>query len=73
MIDELKAILREISPQTNLDKVTEDTRLQQDLGMNSLSLMLVAMAIEDRYHIELDETANFQTVGDVVRYIQAKI
>ena len=49
-----------------------DTRLQNDLGLDSLAMIDVAVAAEDAFGISIpdDVLEQFQTVGDVVNYVQ---
>jgi acyl carrier protein len=49
-----------------------DTRLQGDLGLDSLSMIDLAVAAEDAFGIRIpdDELERFVTVGDVVDYVQ---
>jgi acyl carrier protein len=49
-----------------------DTRLQSDLGLDSLAMIDVAVAAEDAFGVSIpdDDLERFQTVGDVVNYVQ---
>jgi acyl carrier protein len=53
-------------------EVTRDKRLKEDLGVDSLSLIDVAVAAEDTFGIRIpdDDLERFQTVGDAVGYIR---
>jgi acyl carrier protein len=48
-----------------------ETRLVEDLGLDSLDIVGVIMKIEDRFglQIDVDEVPNFQTVADVLAYV----
>ena len=52
--------------------VTRDKRLREELGIDSLSLIDVAVAAEDAFGIRIpdEELEHFQTVGDAIDYIQ---
>ncbi|MBR5315983.1 MAG: acyl carrier protein [Firmicutes bacterium] len=52
--------------------VEMDTNLMKDLEADSLDAVEIIMAIEDHFEIEIpDEDAEkFQTVGDLVRYVE---
>ena len=58
-----------------IDAVTEDARLFEDLGLDSTSAFELLMAIEDTTGIETDLDAldpdDFRTVGSVVTFIEA--
>ena len=53
-------------------EVTMDTNLMKDLSADSLDAVEIIMAIEDEYDIEVpDEDAEkFQTVTDIVKYVE---
>ena len=53
-------------------EVTMDTNLMKDLSADSLDAVEIIMAIEDEYGFEIpDEDAEkFQTVKDLVKYVE---
>ena len=53
-------------------EVARDKRLREDLHIDSLSLVEVAVAAEDAFGILIpdEDLERFQTVGDVIDYIQ---
>ena len=56
------------------DAISMDTHLMKDLEADSLDAVEIIMAIEDEFDIEVpDEDAEkFQTVADIVSYVEAK-
>ena len=52
--------------------VTSDKRLREELGIDSLSLIEVAVATEDTFGIRIspEQLERFQTVADAIDYIQ---
>ena len=56
----------------NPDDVTMDAELIADLGINSLELADLILLCEDKFNVVIDdeEIRNFNTVGDVVRYLE---
>ena len=52
--------------------VTRGSRLREDLGINSLSMIDVACAAEDRFGVRVpdDDLERFVTVGDAVDFLQ---
>jgi acyl carrier protein len=54
--------------------VTEDTRLFDDLQLDSTSILELLMAVEDAIDIEIDpeglDMDSFRTVGTLVDYLQ---
>ena len=62
-----------ISEQTGMDKdkITMETNLKEDLGVDSLDNVEIIMAFEDEFeqNIPDGDFVKLQTVGDVVAYI----
>lgn len=54
---------------------TEDSRLIADLGFTSVSMLYMVIAIEEEFDIRFDNvgTGDFETLGQVVDYIEAKL
>ena len=52
--------------------VARDTRLREDLGVDSLTLIEVAVATEDALGVPLpdEDLERFQTVGEVIDYVR---
>ena len=71
MLEKLKELMKTVDSGVNLDNVTLDTRLVEDLRFDSLGIMMFAMAIEDVFNVTFEEPMDFKTVGDVVAYIEA--
>ncbi len=73
----LDAIKRMIIDQLGVseDELQLDTNLMKDLEADSLDAVEIIMAIEDEYDIEIpDEDAErFQTIGDIVSYVEKAI
>ena len=53
--------------------ITLDTNIKKDLGADSLDILQLLMSIEEEYGIQIpdDELAGFETVGDVVTYLES--
>ena len=77
IIEKLKAIILQATGNEpeSLDNCSEASNLTTDLGMNSIALLFVVIAIEETFDICFDEDAvsDFKTVGDVVNYIEAEV
>ena len=58
----------EIDPNT----LTEDTNIRSELGLNSLELINIAVAIEDEFDVEIPdrEVGNIETLGDAIKVIE---
>ena len=63
------------SSEIDLDNITEDSNLVTDLGLSSVGVLYIVIAIEEFFNIRFDNIgfADFKTVGDVINYIEKKI
>jgi len=54
-----------------LDKLTDDARLIEDVGADSLGVFEMVINLEDEFDIEFTdkEMLKFQTVGDAVKVL----
>ena len=67
-----------ISDQLGVDgnSITMDTNFEEDLGVDSLDIVELSMALEEEFDIgEMSEEdlATIKTVGDLVNYLQGKL
>lgn len=71
----LKEVISTIKPKLDVNTVTESSQLITELGLDSLSMLLIAIAIENRFGIQVDNTAGlqFQKASDVIDYIEKKL
>ncbi|MCI5885274.1 MAG: acyl carrier protein [Clostridiales bacterium] len=74
MFEKIKEIIIE---QLNVeeDLITMDTHLMKDLEADSLDAVEIIMGIEDEFGIEIpdEEAEKFQTVSDLVNYVEANV
>ena len=65
-----------IAEQLNVDveKITMETNMKEDLGADSLDLFELVTALEDEYSIDLDseDLVNLTTVKAVMDYLNGK-
>ena len=73
MLNRLKEILGKVLPDVDMSTVTLDTRLIDDLGFDSLAMMMMAMELEDAFNFKFTEFVRFETVGDVCGYLESRI
>jgi acyl carrier protein len=68
----LASILEEVAD-VKADDVADEKSFTDDLDVDSLSMVEVAMAAEDKFGVKIpdDELPKLKTVGDAVAYIQA--
>ena len=71
LFDKIKDIIID-QLQVEESDVDMDTNLMKDLSADSLDAVEIIMAIEEEFGIEIpDEDAeNFQTVADLVKYVE---
>jgi acyl carrier protein len=67
----LASILEEVAD-VSADDVTDDKSFTDDLDVDSLSMVEVAMAAEEKFGVKIpdDDLPKLKTVGDAVSYIQ---
>ena len=70
IIDDLKQIVKKTAPKVDVDKITEDARLLEDLKLDSLSVLMMSMGVEEFYGITLEEFVPLKTVKDVIDYLK---
>ena len=73
MLEKLKEILGKVLPEVDMSKVSEDTRLVEDLDFDSLAMMMMAMELEDAFGFKFSEFVKFETVGDVCGYLESRV
>ncbi len=58
----------------DIEDVTDAAHLQDDLGVDSLGLWNLTMALNKRYEIELiyDEIIELENVGELISLVQSK-
>ncbi len=59
---------------TQVEKISVYDELAADLGLDSLGMITLLVALEDTFHIELDESdmdpLALQTVDDIVQLVE---
>lgn len=57
-----------------VDEVTMESNIREDLGADSLDMVDLIMSIEDAFEVKVEENdaVNIKTVGDIVNYIGKK-
>jgi acyl carrier protein len=73
MIDKVKEVLAE-ELSVELDEITADSDLREDLDADSLDMVQLVMALEDEFGVEIDnnEIKDVRTVADIVNFIEKK-
>ncbi len=72
LFDDVKAVVVE-QLNVNHDEVKEDTKFVEDLGADSLDVVELVMALEEKFDIEIPDTdaEKIVTVKDAMSYIEA--
>ncbi|MDE6426440.1 MAG: acyl carrier protein [Ruminococcus sp.] len=72
MFEKLKEIITNYV-EVNPDDITTDSRLIEDIGLNSYDFMCMLGDIEDEYGISIDEAeiVNLRTVGEAIAYFES--
>ena len=57
----------------DLEAVTPEAKLTDDLELDSLDAVDLISALEEKFDVTMpdDAAVSFQTVGDIVRYLEA--
>jgi acyl carrier protein len=65
-------LVREVGRVAPTVLITAETRFVEDLGIDSLDLVAVFLAVQDRLAvvIEDDDVAELKTLGDLVAYVR---
>ncbi|EEO26344.1 MULTISPECIES: acyl carrier protein [Helicobacter] len=71
IFDDVKAVVVE-QLNVNEGEVKPESKFVDDLGADSLDVVELVMALEEKFEIEIpdEEAEKIQTVGDVVAYIE---
>ncbi|NPA28071.1 MAG: acyl carrier protein [Epsilonproteobacteria bacterium] len=71
VLDEVKEVVAE-QLGVNIDEIKEESRFVDDLGADSLDVVELVMALEEKFDIEIpDEAAEkIATVADAVKFIE---
>ena len=74
ILTDLAAIVEEVAGVDAAD-VTADKSFVDDLDIDSLSMVEIAVQAEDKFGVKIpdDQLANLKTVGDAVKYIGANL
>ena len=73
LIDDIKEVVVE-QLSVNADEVKDDAKFVEDLGADSLDVVELVMALEEKFDIEIpdEEAEKIHTLNDVVAYIESK-
>ena len=71
--EELKNVIVD-TLSADADAITMEASLADDLNADSLDAVELNMALEEQFGVSIpdEELGNMKTVGDIVRYLEAK-
>jgi acyl carrier protein len=71
MFEKVQTILAK-QLRVDASRITPESQIKKDLGADSLDILQLLMRIEDQYGIVIPDQAlaQFNTVGDVVKYLE---
>lgn len=71
LIKVFKAVFEE---DVDVTKITAESSLREDVGINSIGLLYMAMAVEEEFGIKFsnEDFAQITTVADVISCIEGK-
>lgn len=73
IFEELKGIFRQIRPTLNTDTLTPETRLIEELALDSLTILLLSFTIEQKFGFQFEGAPKFATVSEVIDHIEARV
>lgn len=71
IFNELKEILKLIKPSDDFSTINDDSQLVRDVGLDSLTILLLSLAIENKFGFKFEGNPKFTTVGEVIDYVSA--
>ena len=71
IFEEVKGILKQIKPSMDLSNVNEESQLVRDLGLDSLTILLLSLAIENKFAFKFEGNPKFMIVSEVLDDIGA--
>jgi acyl carrier protein len=69
VLEELKGLIKQIRPAIDLSDVSEQTELVRELGLDSLTVLLLSLGIENKFGFRFNGAPRFNTVGQVIDFV----
>lgn len=73
ILSKLKEIFKMVvGNSVSVDEITLDANIMLDLGVNSIGMLYMAIAIEKEFGVDMSNVtpSTFKTVSDVIDYIE---
>lgn len=74
-VERLKKVFRAVfGEEIDAAKLTPEASLREDIGINSIGLLYMAMAVEEEFGIKFknEDFSAIRTVDDVIAFIESK-
>ncbi|MBR6246738.1 MAG: acyl carrier protein [Bacteroidales bacterium] len=69
MYERLLNLIKTYLPEDKIASATPDSRLLADLGMDSIGMLMLSMAMEEEFGVTFDAPVTFVTVKDVLDFL----
>lgn len=69
MYERLLNLIKKYLPEDKIASATPDSRLLADLGMDSIGMLMLSMAMEEEFGVSFDAPVTFVTVKDVLDFL----
>lgn len=69
----LKGVLAIVKPKLDQSNISESSNLVTDLGIDSLSMLLLSLGIEQKFGFQFETKEPFHTVSEVIDYIEKSV
>ena len=75
IIEKLRKVYVVITSENKTDALTEQSDLRTDLGLSSIGMLYLVIAIEETFNIRFENVSmgDFVTIKDVIDYIQNRL
>lgn len=70
MYERLINLIKAYLPADKVAAATPESRLLADLGMDSIGMLMLSMAMEDEFGVSFKEPVHFVTVQDVLDFLE---
>lgn len=73
IMDGLKEVIVTIRPNVDTTSITAESLLLEDIGLDSLTMLLMSLAIENKFGIRFDGPVQLKKVQDVIDCVLQKL
>ena len=72
IFEKLVSIFERVMPQVNTKDIVMESKLAEDIGVDSLNMLLLAITVEEEFDIRFEQDVKFETVKDICDYVELK-